>query len=645
MSSTYTTNLRLTKQGDGDNPNTWGEVLNNVISLVDQAVASDANMALPKVDGAPLKQRLFVVVFTDGQHNVDTRPQDLARRLGNRQAEMHIVGIGTTRMPRDLAVLKVVAPGKVFPNTILSGEVVINDGMPPGKPFRMTIEHQGQPLNPPVAVDLFTTEAGRRNIPFRFPIEAIVEQQRQIQNANLQYTNLPLVFDVRLSPVEGEVDPENNYSRLRVNVVTQKSKMLIVDGRPRWEQRYLNTLFDRDERWTVRSVVANMGGKRGLGSRDSSLPGQFPETRAQLMEHQLIILGDVAPQMFQPKELQWLRDFVQYNAGGIIFIDGHQERLVNYTGTVLGPLFPVRWTGVEDYRSLDLEYRPLSDRDAIQLAPDAAANAELWRGLPGPRRLSMVQKKEGAEVLLEVLEGGKRAPAMVFKPYGAGRVLYCASDESWRWRYEVGDRHHERFWKQAAKWIMEEPFAVTDRFVKMDSGPPSYEVNDYVDFRLRTHDPATMTRLQQAGLKPVIVLLRNGEPVARVPLDPDFNSAMYRGRFGPLEGGEYEVRYEMPGVPEGQIQARTRFSVSSIPTGEMGILHCNEKLLRQMAADSGGKYYAEEDLNLLVENLRPSNTSGETIDERKLWQSFWVFLPIIVLLTTEWVLRKAAGLV
>ena len=77
----------------------------------------------------------------------------------------------------------------------------------------------------------------------------------------------------------------------------------------------------------------------------------------------------------------------------------------------------------------------------------------------------------------------------------------------------------------------------------------------------------------------------------------------------------------------------------------MGLLHCNEKLLRQMAADSGGKYYAEKDLDLLVENLRTHNTSGEIIDERKLWQSFWVFLPIIILLTTEWVLRKVAGLV
>ena len=40
MASTYTTNIRLTKQGDGDNANTWGEILNNVISLVDQAVGT-----------------------------------------------------------------------------------------------------------------------------------------------------------------------------------------------------------------------------------------------------------------------------------------------------------------------------------------------------------------------------------------------------------------------------------------------------------------------------------------------------------------------------------------------------------------------------------------------------------------------------
>ena len=41
MSSTYTTNLRLEKQGNGDNPNTWGLVLNTaVIDLVDSAITA-----------------------------------------------------------------------------------------------------------------------------------------------------------------------------------------------------------------------------------------------------------------------------------------------------------------------------------------------------------------------------------------------------------------------------------------------------------------------------------------------------------------------------------------------------------------------------------------------------------------------------
>mgnify|MGYP004448810797 CR=1 FL=1 len=47
MAATYTSNLRLTKQGDGDNPNTWGQVLNDgVISLVDDAVAGYATLSI-----------------------------------------------------------------------------------------------------------------------------------------------------------------------------------------------------------------------------------------------------------------------------------------------------------------------------------------------------------------------------------------------------------------------------------------------------------------------------------------------------------------------------------------------------------------------------------------------------------------------
>ncbi len=66
MASTYTTNLRLTKQGDGENPNSWGQILNDgVISLADQAIAgyeevsigSAATVNLTANDGADDQSR------------------------------------------------------------------------------------------------------------------------------------------------------------------------------------------------------------------------------------------------------------------------------------------------------------------------------------------------------------------------------------------------------------------------------------------------------------------------------------------------------------------------------------------------------------------------------------------------------------
>ena len=58
MASTYTTNIRLTKQGDGDNANTWGEILNNVISLVDQAVGTYTTITVGATSSVALTENL-----------------------------------------------------------------------------------------------------------------------------------------------------------------------------------------------------------------------------------------------------------------------------------------------------------------------------------------------------------------------------------------------------------------------------------------------------------------------------------------------------------------------------------------------------------------------------------------------------------
>jgi len=51
MPSTYTSRIRLEKQGDGENPNSWGSILNqNVIDLVDEAIAAYTTITVSSAD-------------------------------------------------------------------------------------------------------------------------------------------------------------------------------------------------------------------------------------------------------------------------------------------------------------------------------------------------------------------------------------------------------------------------------------------------------------------------------------------------------------------------------------------------------------------------------------------------------------------
>ncbi|NDB77107.1 MAG: hypothetical protein EB141_15950, partial [Verrucomicrobia bacterium] len=215
-------------------------------------------------------------------------------------------------------------------------------------------------------------------------------------------------------------------------------------------------------------------------------------------------------------------------------------------------------------------------------------------------------------------------------------------DESWRWRLKVGDLYHQKFWNQTAKFVMESPFAVQDKFVSLDSGALNYEPGATAEIRTRILD-AQGRALSRARAE--AWLMREGRKVATIALTADENeTGIYRGRTAPLTDGDYEVRVRVDGLPEMEMKARTGFAVRRSATGEMVELNCNEPLLRELAANSGGRYFREEELGALIERLRPLSQGRVVETETVLWQSWWWFGTVILLLALEWSLRKRAGM-
>ena len=70
----------------------------------------------------------------------------------------------------------------------------------------------------------------------------------------------------------------------------------------------------------------------------------------------------------------------------------------------------------------------------------------------------------------------------------------------------------------------------------------------------------------------------------------------------------------------------------------------NENLLRELAAITGGGFYREENLHELPDRVASRTERILSPFEVELWSSPLYFLLILLVVTTEWVLRKLSYL-
>ncbi len=609
--------------------------LPKALSLEPSAATTNLSDGLQARVGGRVEESMAAVLLSDGQHNAGGSPLAAAKVLGNRQVPVHAVGLGSPSLPNDLAVLEVKAPLSVFHKDRVRGELVLKDDMPAGRPFTVRIESGGRVV---WERELATERSRIRRIPFDFPVQELVGTAGSGAAPGVEVLHRPLSFQASVSLVEGEREARNNDASFDLHAIMQRRKVLILDGRPRWETRYLRNLFERDEQWEVNAVLADRGTEgwiRGPG------PGRFPPDRASLYAYDFVVLGEVPRPVFRLEELEWIRDFVGKRGAGLLLVDGRRGHLSGLADTPFGPLIPVDWKS-DPARPTGLRLTPQgASRKWLELAPDPARNQELWGRLAAPHWVAPARALSGAETLVEAVAGDRKVPALVYRRFGAGRVLYSGFDETWRWRYEVADLHHQRYWNQVVRELMEPPFTVRDDRVSLSVDRLVYGPKDRPAFRVRLRD---------AEGKPVlrgdaeVLVHRDGKKLAAIRLDADPEAGgLHLGLSDPLPAGRYEVRVRAAGL-QAESRARTEFVVKPPESGELAQLHLNEELLRQVASASGGEFFREEDLEGLQARLEPLNRERVFESDTVLWQSWWWFLPIVGLLTAEWAFRKWAGM-
>jgi len=641
---------------DGEPPSNFGKSpltrITDLASGILSTVKADEELDEEEQAG---KSRSAAVILSDGLHNKGSSPYETAKLMAGRDIPIHTISFGSSKAPPDLAVLDVATPPMILKTDRAHGTITLKDNLDLGTDFRIVVEdEQG---NKVWDDNLTGINAKRRRIDFDFPIEEMVEERILAMGLDnsVEVNSVPMRFKARVEPVKGEARSDNNLKSFSFDAITKKNSVLIIDGRPRWETRYLRNVFDRDERWSVTAVYAGSGSAEPelLRGEDGE---SFPVDKKSLFAYDLLVFGELAVGLLKDEELVWINEFATNRGGGILLLDGPRQKFREYAKEENHPiaqLLPVKWLDDTKDRLPPESFR-LTDRGqsetALFLDPSSERNVELWGYLPAPGWVAPTEPLPGTEVFLEAtIDKEKHAvesvPLLVARTAGAGKVLYAGFDGTWRWRFEVGDKYHQRYWNQLASWIMEKPFAVRDDFVAIDSGASVYQPGESAALRVRVRDregkPLSDPNLTVEGL-----IWKEGKIVATVPLETSAESGgLFRGNTPPLSSGQHEISVRVDGLyEESELRSRVAFLVQQPESPELSTLTCNEELLQEVAKLSGGTYLREEQIGRLNDLLKPISSGRLVTKEIALWQSYWWFVPIVLILGLELFLRKRAGM-
>jgi uncharacterized membrane protein len=609
----------------GPKPSTVDIPANSPITSLDQALAET-------VDSGGAGTAL--VVLTDGRHTGPGSPEERAEAFSELGVPIFPIGLGTEVAPEDLSLLSVDFPESVFAEEQFRGSVRVRDTMPAGLPAIVRVLTNERIL---WEQPFTTTGEDSHEFEIRFPVEDLPEPPDQ-SDAALRMLSVRTAISGDSPPPEKT--RANNDQEVAVHVLERRRKVLLVDGRPRWETRYLHNHFDRDERWEAYWAFDD------YSPEGTALAAQFPATLDDLFTFDLVVVGDLGRARLPAEGASWIAKFVQERGGGLILIDGARDGLRTWAESETEPLIPVSWIdggSVTSPLRWDLA-APGQSMPAMRLAGASAASRRIWNNLPTANYASPVRALPGAQVLASVTDASDRElPAIVFRPVGSGAVLYLASDEMWRWRYEVADRHHERFWMQVAAWIAAPPFQVDGGRIAISADRLRAESGEQVEVKVRLRDA-------EGGIitdaNPRAWLVQDGKDVAVLELAADETHAgVYRALTPPLRPGATQIAVaESP--TSGRSQERLTLHAGDEKGQEYAELTMNAPLLRSIAEASGGEFLREsEAASRLPDLLQRLDQKQSTRTERNLWSSWWWFSAIILLLTAEWLLRKRLKLI
>lgn len=583
-----------------------------------------------------------VLLVSDGADNTELA----GGAVGKARAALTDLGVPVSTVLvgkealKDLAVERLKVDDFAFVRNSLTVEVDIHGRGFSGREVPVVLSQEGKTVaSKPVRFD---TQDDLKTVAFTFTPD---------QTGRFVYT-------VTVPTFPDEAVTDNNSRSFVLKVIRDRVRVLLVVGRPSWDERFLRGLLRQDANVDLVSfyILRTLSDDPGVVSQEREL-SLIPFPMEEIFDTKLDTFDVVIFQNFgysdpQLSIAEYERNLEQYvKKGGALAMIGGDAVLGEGRANMptLMQALPVEGAGPANLEPFKPRLTPEGLRHPVTAIGGGASSTEAaWAELPPIPGANLTRAKPGATVLMDhpfAMVDGKNAPLVSVWDYGRGRAMVLATDASWYWSFTSHkggspNRAYERFWGNALRWLVRDPDLTT---LKVTADPPSVEpgkaVGVVVAARMADYQPA-----QDAQVRVELFSVASQKAVA-VQTGTTGPDGVVRLEFPPPAPGPYKL---LASAKKGETDlGKGEDAVAVRAVGpELSDASVRPELMEQIAKVTGGKAYRLPMDGLPdVPLLDPPVVEVGRAKDRPLWDRWYYLVALVGLLGTEWFCRRRFGYV
>jgi uncharacterized membrane protein len=585
-----------------------------------------------------------MVVFSDGRCQDRERLGDVALAARRARVNISVYPLGEPTDLPDIRIVNCRVERHVPANSRVPVEVELGLVKAEGQTVRLQLRDPDEQV-----VDEVTFVAGA---------ESLV---RKTLTCKVERENLSL--HVLVEPLGNEPNQDNNRFPFEIAVTDPKLRVLYMEGTNHKDKRWPE-MMDYDfipqalkeagnidvDIFTVDEQLAEGG---HLFRVDDKTRG-YPTTKEELFTYDVVICSDINRSIFTDDQLEWTRQLVAENGGGFVMIGGYTAfGAGGWDKTVWEQLIPVDMATKDEgyvWEDIKVDIPPVARRHPIwHMAEDEAENDRILDAHPIFKGSNLVNRAKPGAQMLAYWEK-RDMPLICVQSYGKGRSMAFTSDAAGGWselyqtEWGEGDhdnRHYRRFWLNTVRWLAENSLSSHRTEFIANADALQYRPGEAVGLQARLR-----LLTEPALLRPLTVtaqLVGSETTTANLELDPAY------GRFV----GKLTLPAELPG---NQATIRvTALNQDDKPVGEetivVGLDHTSLELadtepdraaLETLAELTDGEVLANPgQLKTLLKTPVAQPKPGARRYSVPVWDSAWLWLLALLMMSAEWFYRKA----